>query len=259
MEPLIQTYGRVAGIVFVYMALWFLLAVIKKRNDVADVAWGLGFLLVALVTQGTRDTFHGRGLLITALVALWASRLAIHIHLRNKGKGEDYRYKAWREQWGQWFYLRTFLQVFMLQGLFMLVIAAPIVIVNTNRAVPLGWLDIVGISIWLVGFFFESVGDWQLARFTRDPKNRGQILQSGLWQYSRHPNYFGEVTLWWGLWLISHSAPCGWAGIIGPITITFLILKVSGIPMLEEKAILNPAFQEYAKRVSVFFPLPPRR
>jgi len=219
----------------------------------------LGFLLIALATHDMEDFKPDKGMLITTLVSLWACRLAIHIHLRNRHTGEDYRYKAWREQWGRWFYLRTFWQVFMLQGFLMLFVAAPIVIGNINGEKSLNWLDGAGLAIWLLGFFFESVGDWQLTRFKNNPANRGRVLQSGLWQYSRHPNYFGEVTLWWGLWLITLPLPYGWAGIIGPITITFLILKVSGIPMLEKKAMLNPAFQVYAKRVSVFFPWPPER
>ena len=122
----------------------------------------------------------------------------------------------------------------------------------------LGILDLFGVALWVFGFCFESVGDAQLARFIKNPENKGKLLQSGLWAYTRHPNYFGEVTQWWGLWIVALSVPNGWFGIIGPITITFLILKVSGIPMLEKKMTENPEFTEYKRRVSIFFPLPPK-
>jgi steroid 5-alpha reductase family enzyme len=131
-------------------------------------------------------------------------------------------------------------------------------VIHKNSTSSLGLLDLLGIGIWLLGFYFEVVGDAQLAKFIKNPSNKGKLMQSGLWAYTRHPNYFGEVTLWWGIWLISLSVPNGWIGLIGPLTITILILKVSGIPMLEEKMAKNPEFAEYKRRVSMFLPLPPR-
>ncbi len=243
-------------VLFVYMSLWFVFSLIKKRNDVADVAWGLGFVLMTWFSFFFSNIYSTRGILVGILVSIWGLRLAWHIHRRNKGKAEDYRYMAWRKEWGKWFYLRSYLQVYLLQGMFLFLIVVPVLIINKNAGPALGSLDVLGVAVWLLGFYFEAVGDAQLAHFIKNPENQGKLMQNGLWAYTRHPNYFGEVAQWWGLWLVAVSVPSGWLGIIGPITITFLILKVSGIPMLEKKMAENPEFIEYKKRVSVFFPLP---
>lgn len=248
-------FVTLALVLFVYMSLWFVVSLIKKRNDVADVAWGLGFVLMTWVSFVLSDDSGVRGLLVSILVTIWGMRLAWHIHARNKGKAEDYRYLAWRKEWGKLFYPRSYLQVYLLQGVFLFLIVTPVLLTNKNVGAELGLLDALGVAVWLLGFFFEAVGDAQLARFIKDPANKGKLMQGGLWAYTRHPNYFGEVTQWWGLWLVALSVPYGWLGIIGPITITFLILKVSGVPMLEEKMAENPEFAEYKKRVSVFIPM----
>jgi steroid 5-alpha reductase family enzyme len=240
------------------MTGWFIAARIRGRNDIADVAWGLGFILVAVVSMIAGHVFSLRALLVSTLVLIWGLRLALHIHSRNRGKGEDPRYRKWREEWGKWFVLRSFLQVFMLQGILLLLVAVPIIFTNTAPATPLGWLDFLGLAVWLYGFCFEAVGDRQLLKFIRNPANKGTLMTSGLWRYSRHPNYFGEVTLWWGIWLMTLALPGGWLTIIGPLTITFLILKVSGIPMLEKPYEDRADFQEYKLRTSAFFPLPPK-
>jgi steroid 5-alpha reductase family enzyme len=193
------------------------------------------------------------------LVSIWGLRLTWHIFVRNRGKSEDYRYLAWRKEWGKWFYIRSYFQVYLLQGLFLFLIVSPVLLINKNAGGSLELLDFLGVIVWLIGFYFEVVGDAQLARFIKNPENKGKLMQDGLWAYTRHPNYFGEVTQWWGIWLIAISTPGGWLGIIGPITITFLILKVSGIPMLEQKMEKNPAFESYKKRVSMFFPLPAKK
>ncbi len=254
-----QEYLVLSLLVLVYMTFWFLVSVVKKRNDIADVAWGLGFLLIAVVSFYRGGIAWDRGFLVTFLVALWAFRLSFHIYLRNRGKKEDYRYKKWRESWGKYFFLRSFLQVYLLQGFLMLVIASPIIVVNIYRNGSFFWLDLLGLLVWAIGFFFETIGDWQLSRFIANPLNKGKIMQSGLWKYTRHPNYFGEVAQWWGLWIIALSVPFGYLSIIGPLVITILILKISGIPLLEKKMEENPEFQGYKKRVSVFFPAPPKK
>ncbi len=251
-------YLTLGIILFGYMSLWFIVSLIKKRNDVADVAWGLGFVLMTWFSFSLSEDFHIRGMLIGLLVSIWGLRLAWHIYSRNKGKAEDYRYLAWRNEWGRWFYLRSYLQVYLLQGLFLFLIVFPVLLINKSAGEAIGLLDVLGVLVWIVGFCFESVGDAQLARFIKDPQNKGKLMQSGLWAYTRHPNYFGEVTQWWGVWLIALSVPNGWLGIVGPITITYLILKVSGIPMLEKKMEENPDFAEYKRRTSVFIPLPRR-
>jgi steroid 5-alpha reductase family enzyme len=148
--------------------------------------------------------------------------------------------------------------VYLLQGFLLFLVASPVLLINGSVATGLGMLDVLGMAVWLVGFSFEAVGDAQLARFIKDPVNKGKLMQGGLWAYTRHPNYFGEVTQWWGLWLVALSVPGGWLGIIGPMMITFLILKVSGVPMLERKMQEHPEFAAYERRVSMFIPLPPR-
>jgi steroid 5-alpha reductase family enzyme len=255
---LIRTYLVVAALTFVHSVLWFAVALRLKRNDVADVAWGLGFLLAAAASYALNGAAVDRGLLVTALTAVWALRLSIHIHGRNRGKGEDRRYAEWRRQWGSRFRLRAFLQVFLLQWLLMLVVVLPVVAVNVRRGGAATPLDVLGVGVWLAGFVFEAVGDRQLAAFVRDSSNQGRILQTGLWRYSRHPNYFGETAQWWGLALIALSTPGGWTGLIGAAAITFLILKVSGIPLLEESMSRKPGYESYRDRTSRFFPLPPR-
>lgn len=251
-------YLTLAGVLFVYMSLWFVISLIKKRNDVADVAWGLGFVLMTWTSYFLMGDSGIRGVLVGTLVSIWGIRLAWHIHARNKGKAEDYRYLAWRQQWGAWFYPRSYLQVYLLQGLFLFLIVIPVLFINASTGTALGIVDGLGVAVWIVGFYFEFVGDAELARFIENPANKGKLMQSGLWAYTRHPNYFGEVAQWWGLWLIALSVPLGFLSIIGPLTITFLILKVSGIPMLEKKMELNPAFAEYKRKVSMFIPRRPR-
>lgn len=244
--------------VLVYMSLWFLVSIMKKRNDVADVAWGLGFVLVTWTSFFLSDDPGVRGRLVSFLVSVWGLRLAWHIHARNKGKAEDYRYLAWRKEWGKWFYIRSYFQVYLLQGTLLLLVVMPVLLINRHAGAGLGFLDFVGGAVWLLGFYFEAVGDAQLARFMRNPANKGKLMQSGLWAYTRHPNYFGEVVQWWGIWLLALSVPNGLLGIVGPLTITVLILKVSGIPMLENKMMNHADFAEYKRKVSMFIPLPRR-
>jgi steroid 5-alpha reductase family enzyme len=247
-----------AATVFIYMLLWFCVSLALRRNDVADIAWGGGFIAAALAAAASRGAATPRALLVSALVIIWGLRLALHIGFRNRGKGEDARYRKWREEWGKNATLRSFFQIFILQGVLLLVIALPVIRVITAPDTPLTLMDLLGVAVWLVGFLCEVVGDWQLLQYKKDPVNKGKVITTGLWRYSRHPNYFGEVTLWWGLYLIALAAPGGWMTIIGPITITVLILGVSGIPMLEKKYDGNAEFDEYKRRTSAFFPWFPK-
>lgn len=252
-------FFTLAIILFGYMTTWFVLSILKKRNDIADIAWGLGFVLLAWVSFAISESMSLRGILVGVLVTVWGTRLAWHIYSRNRGKPEDYRYAAWRKEWGSSFFVRSFFQIYMLQGVLLYLVVMPVLFINHGRGGSLGLLDLAGCAVWIIGFLFESIGDAQLAQFIKNPANKGRLIQSGLWQYTRHPNYFGEVTQWWGIWIIALSVPGGWLSIIGPLTITILILKVSGIPMLEKKMAEKPEFTEYSKRTSVFIPLPPRR
>lgn len=242
------------------MTLGWVIALVEKRNDIADTLWGIGFVLLAWGTLALR-TFPPdfRSLVITTLVTIWGLRLAIHVYKRNHGKPEDFRYKAWREQWGKWYKIYSYLKVFLLQGIFMFFIAFSPIIANTYSYGGFGLISFIGLVVWIVGFVFESVGDRQLAHFIAQPENKGALMTSGLWKYTRHPNYFGEVTQWWGLWLIALPVMYGWIALISPLVITFLILKVSGIPMLEKKYEGNTAFNIYKTKTSAFFPWFPKK
>lgn len=242
---------------WIYMTLWWSVAAIIKRNDLADIAWGLGFVLLAWMGYTLSDG-GARPLLVTLLVTIWGIRLSAHIAQRAIGKPEDTRYATWRASW-RYPALRSYVQVFLLQGVLLFIVASPILLIHAADHPPLGLLDLVGMTVWLTGFLFEVIGDAQLAAFLRVPENRGTIMDRGLWCYSRHPNYFGEVTLWWGIGLMALSVPWGVAALIGPLTITILILFVSGVPLLERKYANRADFQVYKRRTSIFFPLPPRR
>jgi steroid 5-alpha reductase family enzyme len=245
-------------VIFLYAVAWFFVAVIKNRNDVADIAWGGGFICAALTAYLATGLNQDRPILVLALVIAWGARLMVHISIRNRGKPEDHRYRGWREEWGNSLLVRTFLQVFLLQGFLLLVISLPVTLVIYQGGPPFGVLDVIGACIWLFGFSFEAIGDFQLLQFKSNPANKGKIITSGLWRYTRHPNYFGEVTLWWGIFLICLPVPGSLWTVVGPLTITYLILKVSGTPMLEKRFVDNSEYAEYIKRTSSFFPLPPK-
>ncbi len=248
-----------AAVVFIYVNLFFLLALLKKNNGIMDVAWGPGFVLLSFLTLTLSGETSSRQVLLSTLVTIWGARLCIHILIRNAGKGEDFRYRNWRNTWGRWFHLRSYLQIFMLQGFFMFIVATPILLVNARCGGPLGLLDWIGLLVWLTGFLFEAVGDFQLLRFMKKSASKGRIMRYGLWKYTRHPNYFGEATLWWGCFFIALNVPGGGWALISPLVVGWLLLYVSGIPMLEEKYRSNPEYQDYKKTTSAFFPWFPRK
>ncbi len=254
----LEIFGLSALAILAYKNLLFLLAITLKKNDIVDVAWGLGFVMIAILTQILMPEQGLRRNILSLLVLLWGLRLAIYIFIRNRGRQEDFRYAQWRRDWGKNWMLRSWLQVFMLQGFFMFVISYPLMLkgewLNESIALP----DILGITIWLIGFFFEAVGDAQMRRFKLNPANRGKIMTSGLWRYTRHPNYFGEATMWWGIFVIMLSHPAWGLTVISPLTITWLLTKVSGVPMLEKKYIDNPDYAEYIRKTSPYFPRKPK-
>jgi steroid 5-alpha reductase family enzyme len=241
------------------MSCWFVVSVIIERNDTADIAWGFGFIVAAVTALIVNHNHSATAIIAIILVAIWGMRLGIHIGLRNLKKPEDQRYKIYRDTWGKWFYLRSYFQIFMLQGLLMFFVVFPVLVIENYATKNLSPLLIVGILIWVFGFIFESTGDKQLRQFLSNPTNKGKIMSSGLWKYTRHPNYFGEITQWWGIAIIALSRKHGWIGLLGPLTITFLILKVSGVPLLEKFYDNNPAYQEYKRRTSVIIPLPQKK
>lgn len=237
---------------FVYMTLWYFVAKKQKRLDVVDTAWGLGFIVVVITNLSIFEINiqNPRTLLVTTMVTIWGLRLAFHLWLRNKNKPEDYRYKNLQKN--------AFLKVFMVQGVLLILISLQnIIIINTPNQAPLNITDLYGVIIWLVGMFFEALGDYQL--FVHKQSKSTKILDYGLWKYTRHPNYFGEVAVWWGIYLLALNTPFGLIALISPLTITYLIVALSGIPLLEEKLSKNPKYKKYMTKTSMLIPLPPRQ
>lgn len=249
-----------AYVIFIYFLCFFIVATIIKNNSIVDIGWGFGFVLVAWLLQMQASSIHLPQLIITVLTTIWGLRLFYHILKRNRRKGEDFRYANWRNEWGKWVIPRAFFQIFMLQGLFMYVVSLSAIMtsVATERLfiVP---LVVLGTTVWLIGFFFEAVGDHQLKLFIANKENKGQLMTKGLWSYTRHPNYFGEATMWWGIFLIALGSGASLISILSPATITFLLLFVSGVPMLEKSMRKKPGFDEYARRTNKFFPWFPKR
>jgi steroid 5-alpha reductase family enzyme len=249
-----------ALVLWTYMTLWFLVALARRDNSLADIAWGGGFVLLAGGALLLRGEVHPRSLLATGLVLAWGVRLALHVAARNRGRGEDFRYAAWRQQWGRSFVWRSYLQVFLLQGALLYLVALGVMRINLATPPGLTWLDATGAVVWLKGLLWEAISDSQLLRHGRNPATRGHLLDRGLWRYSRHPNYFGEALQWWGIWLLALSVPGSWWTVISPATITLLLLFVSGVPMLERAlAERVPGYREYQRRTPVFIPWFPRR
>jgi steroid 5-alpha reductase family enzyme len=241
-----------------FFHLMFVIALWRQDNSIADVVWGLGFIVVSLTSFLLASTFLPRQVLVLLLTLLWGVRLSLHIWWRNRGRGEDARYAAWRKNWGKRQALYSYLQVFLLQSLLLLIVAAPLHVIHLSvMQSDLTLLDWLGGLIFLFGLTIETIADAQLLAFRR-VKKPGEILQTGLWRYSRHPNYFGEITLWWGMGILALSLPGGWIGLLGPLTITFLITRVSGIPLLEKRYEHDREYQAYAKRTSVLIPWLPR-
>jgi steroid 5-alpha reductase family enzyme len=241
------------------LAVW-LLSLIKKDASIVDVFWGLGFSMIAVVSYLVAGGYAARKILITAVTVVWGIRLASYILWRNWGSGEDFRYQAMRKRAGKWFPIMSLFTVFGLQGLLMWIISLPIQIAELSpEPSRLTWLDWLGATVWLVGFLFESAGDLQLAWFKSDPRNEGKVMDRGLWRYTRHPNYFGDAVLWWGMFLIALSTPLGWWTVISPLMMTGLLMKVSGVALLEKTLVkTKPEYTDYIERTSAFFPWPPR-
>jgi steroid 5-alpha reductase family enzyme len=249
---------------FVFFNMFFVIAQLKKNNGIADMAWGLGFVVVAVTSLLFTGDYSIQALAVTLLVILWGFRLFFYIGLRNWSKPEDFRYVEMRKKWKTNVGLKAYFIVFMLQMSFLYVISLPIQLVNLENVTLnlTGYIILgAGVFLWIIGFYFEAVGDLQLKNFKKNPENKGKILSTGLWKYTRHPNYFGEALMWWSVWIVSMStlSLTSLYGIIGPIFITYLLLYVSGVPLLEKKYKNNEAFQAYAKKTSIFFPLPPKK
>lgn len=249
------------AIIMGFMTLVWVLSVIMKNASIVDIFWGLGFIFISLINFIRTDGFITRNILILILVGIWGLRLAVYIFIRNKGKGEDPRYQNFRKKYGKNYWIISLFQVFYLQSVLLWIVSTPIQIGQASYTPAyLIWSDFIGIGIWLIGFLFETIGDIQLAIFKSKDENKGKVFDKGLWKYTRHPNYFGESLIWWGIFFIAVSTPYGIYSIISPILITFLLLRVSGVTMLE-KGIkkTKPEYEDYIKKTSSFFPWFPKK
>jgi steroid 5-alpha reductase family enzyme len=239
----------------------WLISLVLRDVSIVDIYWGSGFVILAWVYVLSAPGYTTRALIVAILVTLWGARLSTYLLRRKWGSAEDYRYAAMRDKHEGRFSWVSLFSVFWLQALIMWIVSAS-VFEAVRHAEPAGMtaLDIAGIVVFSIGLFFESVGDWQLARFKADPANRGKVLDRGLWRYTRHPNYFGDAMVWWGVFLLAASNPGSWWAILSPLLMTALLVKVSGVALLEKDlAKTKPAYRDYVETTSAFLPWPPRR
>ena len=249
-----------AIVIALLMAGTWVVSLLIKNASIVDIVWGLGFVLVAWAVRTQVDGVEARQNLLVALTTLWGLRLAAYLFWRNHGGGEDYRYVAMRRHFGRRFPLISLVTVFALQGALMFVVSLPVQLGQAATTPELGWVAWIGVGVYVVGLFFESVGDVQLARFKAEPANKGKVMDRGLWGYTRHPNYFGDACVWWGLSLIAFTSWPGVLTILSPLLMTWLLAKGTGKPLLEkDMASRRPGYADYVRRTSGFVPLPPKK
>ena len=254
MSPVVMSAWPVVAL---FVAVW--LGSVRARDaSLVDRFWGPAFALSAWCHLALADAPGPRAWLVAVLTTLWGTRLGWHIHRRNRGHGEDPRYAAMRARSPRTFALTSLVTVFLLQAALVLVIGLPLGFIMRATS-PLGLSDVLGVLVWLTGFLFEVVGDAQLAAFKRDPANRGRIMDRGLWAWTRHPNYFGDACVWWGVGVFAWAADAPWWTLLGPALMTFLLTRVSGVTLLEAGMRGRPGWDAYAARTSAFLPRPPRR
>jgi steroid 5-alpha reductase family enzyme len=237
--------------------LTWLLSLYLRNVAIVDSLWSLMFMLAAYAYALGAPERSARAALVLSLISLWALRLSCYITWRNWGHGEDRRYQTIRARNEPHFALKSVYLVFMLQSVLAWIISLPLLgaILSSGR---LGWLDYAGVALWLLGFVFEAGGDWQLARFKARPGNQGQVMDRGFWRLTRHPNYFGDFCICWGLYLIALSAGAWWS-VPGPLLMSVLLIRVSGVALLEKDIReRRPQYAEYIRRTNAFFPGPPR-
>ncbi len=247
--------------VMTLMLLLWIISIPLKNVSIVDMFWGIGFVIVITVYVLFSENLFIRELLVSVLVAIWGFRLSFYLMGRNYGKPEDFRYQEFRKEYGAhrywWF---SFFQVFLLQGVLIMIVSLPLLGIHEKTlSDDLNFLDYVGITIWIIGFVFESVGDYQLTQFKKEPTNKDKVLDSGLWRYTRHPNYFGDAMVWWSFGVFSIAAGAFWH-IVGTLIMTYLIVNISGVALLEKS--LNdkkPKYWDYIKRTNAFFPWFPKK
>lgn len=265
MEQTIALYITSLIITLGVTTLLFFVAQFKKNNSIIDIAYGLTFILVAFELASKKIETHTlapASIVILFLISVWGLRLAYRIFMKNRGKGEDFRYLTWRNEWlrhGPRYYLaRAYLQIFILQGVVISIVLLPFTLTLATTSTSNSLL-LAGLALWVFGFFFEVVGDKQLDTFIQKKNKTSTIMKTGLWKYTRHPNYFGESMMWFGLAFISYSSGVSLFVFLSPLLITYLLLFVSGIPMLEKKWNGIPEWEVYKAKTSAFIPLPPNK
>jgi steroid 5-alpha reductase family enzyme len=243
------------------LTLLWIVSVIIKDASIVDIFWGMTFVVTNIYYFIATNDFYTRKIILLVLVTLWGVRLSIFLAFRNIGKGEDYRYQEWRKKYGPerywWF---SFFQVYLLQGIFSIIVSITLLGANfSTQNNALNWLDFLAILVWLIGFTFEAGGDYQLAKFKKNPENKGKVLNTGFWKYTRHPNYFGDSAVWWAYAIFSIAAGSYWT-IVGSFIMTFLLLKVSGVALLEKSLKAGkPEYNEYIKKTNSFLPWFPKK
>jgi steroid 5-alpha reductase family enzyme len=246
------------AVLILMLGVW-VLSLLLKNASIVDIVWGLGFVLIAWVSNVASDGSSAVGLAVALMVSIWGVRLAGYLWWRNHGKGEDFRYVAMRKHYGHRFPWISLITVFGLQGALMLVVALPVQLAQQSDDSSLNALSIVGVLVWIVGVLFESVGDVQLARFKARPENVGKVMDQGLWRFTRHPNYFGDACAWWGIAIVALQSNLGWLGLAGALVMNFLLVRVSGVPMLEKTMHQRrPDYVAYQNRTSGFIPRKPK-
>lgn len=246
-------------VLFVFFFIVFIIGQFLKDNSIVDMAWGSGFVLSALYTFISNPDSGIKGVVITAAIVLWGTRLTYHIARRNIGKPEDYRYVEMRKRWGtKGVAVKAFFNVYFLQLCIQYVVTLPVIYGNATQQ-HLSVVNTIGMLIWCIGIFFEAVGDYQLKLFKKDPSNKGKIMDRGLWALTRHPNYFGDAAMWFGIFLIAISNWNGLWIVVSPILMTFFLVFVSGVRMLEKKYDGRADFDAYKKRTSAFIPWFPKQ
>lgn len=244
-----------AETVMIFMLAVYLIAQLIKNNSIVDIGWGIGFILISITLLIRMPLVDGVDEVISLMVTLWGLRLALHIYIRSRGKGEDFRYAEWRRGWGKSAPIQALIKVFLFQGVLMLIFSAPILFAFASANDKLGFLQFVGIGVFTIGFLFESVGDYQLIKFKNNTTNKGKIINTGLWKFTRHPNYFGEAFLWWGIFIVTIGVENWYFGIIGPILLNYSLVKFSGVPMLEKKYEGREDWEAYKKSTPAFIPI----
>lgn len=259
MSPLLQTLVAAGSVTLAAMILLWFIATLRLDVSIVDLYWGVGFAIVATVAVVINRPPTQRGWVVAGLTAVWGLRLSLHLFRRNWGRPEDRRYAAMRARHGARFAWVSLFTVFLLQAVILWFTSLPVQAALVSRAADFPTLlDVLGIVLWGVGFCFEAVGDRQLVRFQADPRNRGRVLDHGLWRYTRHPNYFGDACMWWGLYLLAAAGGGAWTA-ASPLLMTFLLLRVSGVTLLEQTIVeRRPEYAEYQARTSAFFPWPPQ-